>query len=31
MNEKLWNIVLIEIYIIKMQMLLECCYISMES
>ena len=29
-NHKVWNIVSTEIYILHMQMLLECCYIKME-
>ena len=31
MNHKLWNIVSTERYILHMQVLLECCYIWMES
>jgi hypothetical protein len=30
-NHKLWNIVSTERYILHMQVLLECCYIRMES
>ena len=30
-NNKLWNIVSSERYILHMQVLLECCYIKMES
>jgi hypothetical protein len=30
-NHKLWNIVSTEKYISYMQVLLECCYIKMES